>query len=92
MSTPDYLTNAEAYTPRQLAMFERERIAVCCICFRESKTLKEIGEILGIYQAKRIVQELERDGFIGKVRDAKTGDIRYKTKTDSISARAFFMG
>lgn len=81
-----------AYTARQMQNFERERIAVTCLCFTESRSIPELAETLGIYQAKRVVEELLKDGYLTRVRDAKTAEIRYKTNIQAIGPRAFFLG
>lgn len=79
------------YTLDQLLMFERERIAVIVLCTLKSQNMTTIGELVGHYQARRIVNELLEDKYLIRVRGSKTAEIRYKVNTEAINKTAFFM-
>jgi len=80
-----------AYTTNQLIMFERERLAVMALCAMQPQTKKSAGEILGIYQATRVIDELHADGYLIRYHHRPTGETRYKLNAEAINARAFFL-
>lgn len=83
---------AEGYTPKQRETFERERIAICVLCADQPRTMQFIAYRLGVYQAKRIVNELCIDGYLERVLLVKTQEVAYRFRADAISKQQFFMG
>lgn len=83
MRTDHYLIQ-DGYTATQRQQFEKERILVCVACASEPKSVKEIGMIIGIFHALKVIRELHDDGYLIRYYRKKTGEIIYKTNFDEM--------
>lgn len=81
----------DGYTIEQRIAFERERIAVMCLCSLGGQTHVSIAKIIGVYQARQVLKELHEDGYLIRYHHTPTGETRYKTNPASISANKFFL-
>lgn len=92
MRNNHYLKRKDGYSPLQLAIFERERIATLVMCAKEPQTHLSIGKLIGMYQAKDVLEGLRLDGYLIRYHHTPTGETRYKLNSDSIKEEQFFLG
>lgn len=90
MRSHQYL-GENGYTQAQRELFERQRLCAIHLATKGHVTLISLAKVIGLYEAKNILEGLRLDGYLIRYHHKESKETRYKINPSALDMEAFFV-